>query len=166
MSFSHAAATKTSEPEKELLIALGCLREQARMESFEIGQDIIDGWETSFQQFQVFAKQIQRFVAYQAWVESHAENHCLAQTVVSWAGDVKTVFGNNVLQDQMTRHGRTLALALESRDILIQSLVMAIQGGIKISVVLVIPGGAFWGTPLAWRFICRALNDATPVEKN
>jgi hypothetical protein len=81
----------------------------------------------------------------------------LGQTTVSWSGDVNTVWRVGLSPEDVKLHQRTLALALQSRDTLLQILVMATQFAVKLSVLLAMPGGAILALPAAWKFINQVL---------
>ena len=57
-------------------------------------------------------------------------------------------------------HQRTLALALQSRDTLLQALAKATQFAVKLaqlSLLLGTPGGVILALPVAWKFINEVL---------
>jgi hypothetical protein len=152
-----AAAGTLAQPEAELLGALSQLRERRPSASFGLGEHLAGGWVQATQQFQVIVDQLQRFVAYYAWVETRVQDQLLAKTIVGWTGDVDITWRAELGAEQVQLHQRTLALALQSRDTLMRTFVMATQFAIKLSIFLSMPGGVILALPAAWQFLHQVL---------
>jgi hypothetical protein len=114
-----------AEPEAALWGLLREIQEGGPPVSFGLGERLAGGWERATQQIQAALEQLRQVVAHFACVETRVQEQFLAQTTVSWTGDVDTVWRAEVSPEQAQLHKRTLALALESRETLLRTAVMA-----------------------------------------
>jgi hypothetical protein len=88
------------------------------------------------------------------------QQELLGQTTVGWTGDVNTVWRLGISAPEVMLHQRTLALALQSRDTLLQTLAKATQFAVKLAQLLLLlgtPGGVILALPAAWKFINEVL---------
>ncbi|MFM6454738.1 MAG: hypothetical protein ACKPH7_23375 [Planktothrix sp.] len=145
-----------SQPEQELLTSLQELQE-IQPRSFSLSQPRVDIWKQGFEQFRSLLKRSLEVIANYAKVETQWQGQTLAQTVVSWTGDVKSIWINGIQSEQINLHERTLALALASRNTLLQTFSTAIQVALKLSVVLSLPGGFILALPATWKFINQVI---------
>jgi hypothetical protein len=148
------------QPEDALAVLLGEIHEGRAPVSFGVGEWLGGGWEQAAQQFQAVLERLRRLVSYYVWVETRVQQELLGQTTVDWTGDVNTVWRKGLTAEEVMLHQRTLALALQSRDTLLQTLVMATQFAVKLgklSLLLSTPGGVILALPAAWKFINEVL---------
>jgi hypothetical protein len=128
--------------------------------SFGIGETIGEWGEALHQHVQGFASQVaQAFSAY-ARVETEIGKRTIAHTTVRWTGDVETVWrsGSNVdYAEYLELHGEALTLAISSRDALVQTIVLAAAGAIKLSFLITTPTGVVLAIPKLWEYINRIL---------
>ncbi len=148
-----------AKPEAEFLALLQEIRKGGPPMSFGAGEKSLSGWEQASQQFMAVLERVSRFVACYARVETRTQEYLLAQTTVSWTGDVDTAWKAELTPDQVRLHQRTLALALGSRDTLLRTVLMATQLAVKLSVLSSTPGGVILALPAVWRFIHRVLTE-------
>jgi len=151
----------SAKPEAELLALLQEIQESGAGVSFGIGEKFPFGWEQAFHQFMGILDRVCRFIACYARVETRVEEHLLAQTTISWTGDVNTAWKAEPTPDQVRLHQRTLALALQSRDTLLRTVWMAAQLAVKLSALLSTPGGVILALPAVWRFIHQVLAESS-----
>jgi len=149
-----------AKPEAELLALLQEIQKGGAPLSFGVGEKFLFGWEQASQQFTAILERVCRFVACYARIETRVQEHLLAQTAVSWTGDVNTAWKAELHPDQVRMHQRTLALALESRDTLLRTVLMATQLAIKVTVLVSTPGGVILALPAVWRFIHQVLAES------
>lgn len=155
-----SAGKELAQPERELLTLLQELQETELPKSFGLDEELVEGWQQTNRQFQTFVEQLLHVVANYAWVETHIQGQILARTAVSWTGDMASVWQKGIDPAQVALHQRTLALALASRDTLIQTFNVAAQGTLKLSVLLTMPGGTVLAFPAVWRFINQVLAES------
>jgi hypothetical protein len=149
-----------AEPEAEFLALMQEVKKSGPAISFEPGEKSSLGWEEASHQLKGILERVSRFVAY-AWVETRVQEELLGRTVVSWTGDVNTAWKAGLSPEQIRLHQRTLALALGSRDTLFQTVLLAAQLAVKVSVLLSTPGGVILALPAVWRFIHRVLAESS-----
>jgi hypothetical protein len=149
-----------AEPEAEFLAIMQEVKDGYSSISFDAGEKPTFGWEQASHQLKAILERISRFVAAYAWVDTRVQEELLGRTVVSWTGDVNTAWRAGLRPEQIRLHQRTLALALGSRDTLLQTLLLAAQLAVKVSVLLSTPGGVILALPAVWRFIHRVLAES------
>jgi len=158
------------QPEQELLAALQELQGVGEPQSFGVdfgvGEKLFGGWKQSYEQVQVLTKRAIEVIANYAQVETQIQGKTLARTTVGWTGDVNTVWIDGVNVEQRMLHQRSLALALASRNTLLQSFTMAVQLALKVSVSLTLPGGVIWALPAVWKFINQVVNNQRRKQLN
>jgi hypothetical protein len=147
-------------PEFALAAMLRELHEGRSPVSFGVWEWLGGGWEQAAQPLQAILERLRRLVAYDAWVETRVQQELLGQTTIGWTGDVNTVWRLGISAAEVMLHQRTLALALQSRDTLLQTLAKATQFAVKLaqlSLLLGTPGGVILALPVAWKFINEVL---------
>ena len=155
----------SAKPEVELLAFLQEIRKTDAAVSYGIGEKFFSGWEQASHQFMTILDRVCGFVACYARVETRVEEQLLGQTAVSWTGDVITAWKAGLGPEQVRVHQRTLALALESRDTLLWTVLMSAQLAVKLSVLLGTPGGVILALPAVWRFIHQVLAEKSEFIK-
>ena len=78
---------------------------------------------------------------------------------MSLTGDANTVWQQGLSAAQADLHQRTLRMALESRNTLIRTFMIAVRGVVQLSVMLAMPGSALLALPGVWKFINQLLED-------
>jgi hypothetical protein len=165
VAFSIASADSAiAQPEAELSVFMSQVRAGRASVSFGLGERLVGGWDQATQQFHAVLERLRQLMAYYVWVETRVQQELLGQTTVSWTGDVETVWRLGLSPEQVILHQRTLALALRSRDTLLQTLVMATQFAVKLSLLLSMPGGVILALPAAWKFINQVLAEFAQQE--
>ncbi len=151
-----------AQPEQEMLSALQEYQGMEELHSFAvgfgIGEELLNSGKQSYEQLQAFAKRTIDIVANYAWVETQIQGKTVARTAVGWTGDFNSVWMDGVSVEQQRLHQRSLALALASRNKLLQTLTTTMQLALKISVSLSFPGGAILALPVVWKFINQVVN--------
>jgi hypothetical protein len=153
------AVLEAEDPEAELLTALAQISSTPAKGaiSFGLAERLGEGWEQVNKQFQAFADRLQRTLAHLAWVETRQEGRLIGQTVVGWSGDCDTVWGAAVTPEQMGLHRRSLETALQSRITMLHTFTTAVQGAVKLSVLLSTPGGVILALPTVWKYVNQVL---------
>jgi hypothetical protein len=149
-----------AEPEAEFLALMLEVKDGYSSISFDAEGKPTFGWAQASHQLKTILERMSRFVAAYAWVETRVQEELLGRTVVSWTGDVNTAWRAGLRPEQIRLHQRTLSLALGSRDTLFQTVLLAAQLAVKISVLLSTPGGVILALPAVWRFIHRVLAES------
>ena len=88
----------------------------------------------------------------------------VGRTAVGWAGDFDTTWQAHAAPSQFALHRRSLALALASRDALLNTFVLTAQTVAKLSTLVAVPGGFVLALPVIWRFINNILKDYEAYE--
>ncbi len=103
-------------------------------------------------EFDAFVARVRRAVLAYARVETREEGQLLAETVVGWSGDARTVVGTGLDSARAARHGRMLTLAMASRAAMLRTIALAARGAV-ILATFSSGVGAVAAVPAAWRFI-------------
>jgi len=159
LAFDISSARKElTPPEQELLMSLRELQEiQSPSESFSVSDKRLNDWKQGFEQFRSLLQRSLEVIANYAKVETQWQGQTYAQTVVSWTGDMNSVWREGINSEQVVLHQRTLALALASRNTLLQTFSIAIQLALNWSVALTVPGGFILALPATWKFINQVI---------
>jgi hypothetical protein len=156
VSFAPATTPEAPRPERELerfLFEIG--RDRAAVD-FGSRAEITSGWVQIGEGFQAFIRRLEQQVGHYAWVETHGQGRLRARTEVGWTGDSDTFWNIPIVPAQVELHWRTLALALESRQALLHTLVVVSRSAVrlaKLPILLGTPWGAFLAPAAAWKFI-------------
>jgi hypothetical protein len=76
----------------------------AGRQSFWPGGDLLKDWRKTAWQAQAFIEQVQRSLAYYAWVETSVQGESLGRTSVHWLGDVTTEWRAGLDAEQVGLH--------------------------------------------------------------
>ena len=154
LAFEVSEGQGLASPERELLTSLAVLQNREQPESFGTSAE-------RFEPFHSLAERLQRVTAHDARIETQIQGLTIAQTVVSFTGDVQSVWQEEVNAMQVALHQRTLALALGSRNTVFQTFSVAVQAALKLSVLLALPHGVILALPATWKFIHQRLGQAS-----
>ena len=108
------------------------------------------------ERFQAFLDRLAQQLAHYAWVETRSQDQLLACTVVGWTGDARTHWLEGIAPSKIAMHRRTVALAMDSRQRLLQTLAFVSRNALrlaKLPVLVGLPGGVILALPLAWKFV-------------
>ncbi len=154
------AVPTAADADAELIAALAqILSAPAKGEiSFGLAEHISSGWEQVNEQFQAFADRLQRTLANLAWVETRQAGKLIGESVVGWSGDCDTVWDATVTPELMELHHRSLETALQSRITMLNTFTTAVQGAVKLTVLLSTPGGVILALPTVWKYINQVLS--------
>jgi hypothetical protein len=141
-----------------LSTGLGDFQKTRTSVSFGLTKTRIGGWNQAMPQLHALMERLQRFVTDYAWVETRMQGRLLAQTTVAWRGHFSTAWQGGLDPEQVLFHQRTLMLALRSRNMLIQSFVVAIRIASKLAVLLSMP--SILALPAVWWAINELLQAA------
>jgi hypothetical protein len=161
VAFATAEAPALSGPEMELWRWLDEVQGRPGPEGAPVSfaAEAAPGfdWEEAKRQCDSGIERLQQLISHAAWVETRLQGELLAQTVVSWTGDTRTVWGQGAAPPRLAWHRRSLALALASRATLLRVFFIVTQNTVKLSVLLAVPGGAVLALPVAWKFVNQVL---------
>jgi hypothetical protein len=161
MAFGLPAGDRaTGQPEAALAGLLEEIQAGRGTVSFGVGAWLGGGWAQATQQLQAVVTRLRHLVSDYVWVETRVHEELLGQTTVGWSGGVQTVWRRGLTADEVMLHQRTLALALQSRHTMLQTLVLATRCAgrlASLSLLLSTPGGVLLALPAAWKFINEVL---------
>lgn len=167
-AFDITTQARLARPEAELAHLLRTLPTEEPSIAFSPDKPFAKQWGQITGQLQAFIESLHRYVAHYAWIETRVQDEVIARTTVGWIGDVNTIWRIGLEPEQTILHQRTLALALHSRDMLIQTLTAASRFAMKLSMLLSTPASSILLLAAAWRFInCLLVNqEATQSRRN
>jgi hypothetical protein len=150
---TRAMAEPLDLPEQALLDLLQEAETGSAPVSFGERGLFTGGWEQAVDEFRDFASRASQILTHYAWVETRVGEALLARTTVNWLGDLESAWEVNLRPDQMGLHQRTLNLTLETRALMLRSLILVASGAGKLSVLMTTPGGALLALPAVWKFV-------------
>ncbi len=165
VSFAIPVGEAVSTPDADLLRSLGEVELRTGAASFGLFDRAGETWDAAGQQFQQLAEKLQQSLLHQAWVETRVEGQRLGWTVVNWLGDTSTAWEQDAPPGQLALHNRSLALALQSRGALLRAVLIALQGAVKLSVLLSTPGGQLLALPAAWKYVNQVLAEVSQYRE-
>jgi hypothetical protein len=157
LAFDVSKGQGLAPPEQELLTSLAVLQNREQAEPFSLGKERV----RAFEPFHSFAEGLQGVTAHNARIETQIQGQTIAQTVVSFTGDMQSVWQEGVNTAQVNLHHRTLVLALSSRNTVFQTFSVAVQAALKLSVLLALPHGVILALPATWKFIHQRIGQAS-----
>jgi hypothetical protein len=157
LAFNVSKGQGLAPPEQELLTSLAVLQNWGQAACFGLGKEMV----RAFEPFHSFAEGLQRVITHNARIETQIQGQTIAQTVVSFTGDVHSVWQEGVNTAQIALHQRTFALALGSRNTVFQTVSVAVQAAFKLSVLLALPHGVILALPATWKFIHQRLGPSS-----
>jgi len=157
LAFDVSGGQGLAPLEQELLTSLAALQNRGQPECFGLGEEMV----RAFEPFHSFAEGLRGMTANDARIKTQIQGRTIAQTVVSFTGDVNSVWQEGVNAAQVALHQRTLALALGSRNTVFQTFSMAVQAALKLSVLLTLPHGVILALPATWKFIHQRLRQSS-----
>jgi len=133
--------------------------------SFFPGEDWLKGWQETVQQAQAFVQQVQRALAYYAWVETSADDERVARTVVQWQGGVATEWRAGQDRQRAALHQRAVALAVDTRLAWVRAFLLAAQGAAILAAALGTPGGPLLALPATVKFVRQVLAEVRHAQQ-
>jgi hypothetical protein len=151
VSFSLGGDETFTAQESELLYLL----EEARTGeppavSFAVGEAAPDTLRQASAQFSAAIAKLTRIL-------SNVAGQLLARTVIDWTGDTNTLAQLQLNATQVGQHRRTVALAVASRGLYLNTFVIVTQGALKLAPLLTTPGSAVLALPIAWKSVSQVL---------
>lgn len=146
-----------TQPETELLAFMDAL--QGGTVSFGLGDRLPGGWQQAIERFRTVMDRLLRSLIHYAWVETCVQEQCLARTAVGWTGDMNTIWHRRIKTEQGALHQQTLTLALQSRNTVVRTYILALQGAAKLSILLANPASAVLMLPAVWKFVNELLKE-------
>ncbi|MCA1568398.1 MAG: hypothetical protein LC803_22670 [Acidobacteria bacterium] len=134
----------------------GLLRGESRGVAFAPPAGLAGHWEEINGQFIAFIERARQTLTHYAWVETSVGGNLLSRTVVSWAGDMTTVWRATPATPQMALHRRSLALTLKSREALLRSFIVIAKGAVLLS-----SGVGVLALPLVWKYVQEMMSEIT-----
>jgi hypothetical protein len=108
---------------------------------------------SAYAQWTAFVAQIQRMVGHYARVETVLGDVAIGNTAVGWTGDFATTWGDNITEQSMRVHTRSVHLALRSRIALVRIVSVVATGAAGLAVKAAVPGGQVLLLPAVWKFV-------------
>ncbi len=154
------AVGRTPAPELALLGLVDELRAaEYDTGSFGIRETVRSGWEDAEEKFRAFAAQVHAVLTNYAVVETHVGLVLIGRTRVGWTGDVHSLLASELNPVQADMHRRALALAIESRTVLLHTFTTVLRGAVIVATMISSPVGAVAALPAAWKFIDQLLTE-------
>ncbi|MBI3942689.1 MAG: hypothetical protein HY326_06720 [Chloroflexi bacterium] len=155
----NAPQSLLGSPEQELLAALAAIEGPDGQVQFGLGDELGEKWEQISAQIKTTLDSLLHQVVYNAWVETRVENKTVGRTVVAWTGSTETDLLAAITSDEIGLHGRSVDVALISRQKLVRLLFLALDGALKLSLLLSAPGSVILALPAIWKYVNQVLDE-------
>ena len=155
-AYAVQAGAAPGQPEIALWAALddlGGLGPGEPSVSFGPLASVSGAWDRAAAGFGEYCAQVRGLVVRETLVETEAGARLLARTALGRSGSMATTWRAGIGADEAALHGRTVALALASRETMLRTLVLAVRGAGLLAATAAGPGGVLLALPAAWRFI-------------
>ncbi len=157
-----------SGPEGDLLALLGDAevegKRSRREVSFGIQETTSAAWEQAKAGFEALIEQINREVLHFAWVETNIEGSLIARTTVGWTGDAQTAFLDEISDQQVVLHGRTLRIVTQTRSLRLRLFITITSGAAKVSTLIATPAGAVLALPAVYQYVMQIVAQAKQLQ--
>lgn len=107
-------------------------------------------------------------VLYYARVETAVGGQMIAETLITWTGDMQSAWREGTGPEQIALHAKTLELACRSRLAMVRALTLASQGAVLLAglpALLATPGGVLLALPAAWKLIQQVLSEIEQQQR-
>ena len=150
---AEAGATRAAEA--ELLVWLETV--QPGEVSFEAAVSREGELEETVSQFRQALDVLTGQILHLAKVETRQDGELIANSLVSWKGDLDTSWRERISPEEQDLHQRSLHLAVISRLAMLKMVVTTAQGAAKIAALIATPGGAILALPAAWKYLQKLI---------
>jgi hypothetical protein len=132
------------------------------MTSFDTADVSRLDWQKAAQEFRISVDRIKTMLTQFANVETSVQGRFIGRTIVSWSGKFETSWHPSRGWNDSRLHQRSLEVALASRRLLLNLLIVSTQSAAKLSVLLAVPGGPIMVLPAVWKYVTRMIDE---IEK-
>jgi hypothetical protein len=162
VAFNAALSPATAE----LLDLLDTSRASPEMTSFSLFSGKQEKLIAAGRGFQDALQRLSDMVSRMANVETSVKGSLVGRTRVSWSGDFESVYPIMISPQDLKLHQRSLNLALTSRRLAVSMIARTIQGAVKVSALLAMPGGVLLALPSVWKFINAAISEISTYQES
>jgi hypothetical protein len=119
-------------------------------------------WQKAAKDFRASVDRIRTTLTQFANVETSIQGRFIGRTIVSWSGKFETSWHPSSDWNESHLHQRSLEVALASRRLLLNLLIVSTQSAAKLSALLAVPGGPIMVLPAVWKYVTRMMDE---IEK-
>lgn len=163
-----ALEERESGPEGQLLALLGDAEQEGRRAGGEVSFGLVEETSAAWQQaragFEALMTQINREVLHFAWVETSISGSLIARTTVGWTGDADTVYLEDIREQQVVLHGRTLRIVTQTRSLRLRLFITIASGAAKISTLIATPAGALLALPATYQYVMQIIAQVKQLQ--
>jgi hypothetical protein len=146
----------------EFFALLNVAAPTSEMTSFDTADGPRLDWQKAAQEFRISMDRIKTMLTQFANVETSVQGKFIGRTIVSWSGKFETSWHPSRGWNDSRLHQRSLEVALASRRLLLNLLIVSTQSAAKLSVLLAVPGGPIMVLPAVWKYVTRMIDE---IEK-
>lgn len=125
---------------------------------------LLDPLQSAREELGAFIRRVCALVAHYAVIETQFNGAVMARTFVSWTGDFKSLWHNNLTPEQLRLHERNVRAALARRAALIRLMGVISVSAAKIALRLATPGAQLLVLPALWQFVRDVIEELGQVE--
>jgi hypothetical protein len=155
-------------PEGDLLALLGDAELEGKRAAGDVSYGILEttsaAWEQAKAGFETLMEQINRDVLHFAWVETNISDSLIARTTVGWSGDAQTLYLNEITDQQVVLHGRTLRVVTQTRSLRLRLFITIAGGATKVSTLIATPAGAVLALPAVYQYVMQIVAQVKQLQ--
>ncbi len=125
---------------------------------------LFDPLQSAQEELDAFIRRVRALVSHYAVIETQCNGAVIARTLVSWTGDFKSLWRNDLTPEQIRLHEHNARAALARRAALIRLMGVIGVSATKIALRLATPGGQLLVLPALWQFVRDVIEELRRLE--
>lgn len=125
---------------------------------------LLDPLQSAREELDAFIRRVRALVSHYAVIETQFNGAVVARTLISWTGDFKSLWRNDLTPEQIRLHERNARAALARRAALIRLMGVIGASATKIALRLSTPGGQLLVLPTLWQFVHDVIEELRQAE--
>lgn len=125
---------------------------------------LLDPLQSAREELDAFIRRVRALASHYAVIETQFDGAVTARTLVSWTGDFRSLWHNDLTPEQIRLHKRNLRAALARRAALIRLMGVICVSAAKIALRLATPGGQLLVLPALWQFVRDVIKELRQAE--
>ncbi|MFC1465365.1 MAG: hypothetical protein ACFLMY_11010 [Candidatus Brachytrichaceae bacterium NZ_4S206] len=125
---------------------------------------VLDPLQSAREEFDAFVRRVRELVSNYAVIETTSDGAVIARTLVSWTGDFKSLWRDDLTLGQVRLHERNVRAALARRAVLIRLMGVISTSAAKIALRLATPGAQLLVLPALWQFVRDVIEELRRAE--
>ncbi|GIV85448.1 MAG: hypothetical protein KatS3mg052_2455 [Candidatus Roseilinea sp.] len=125
---------------------------------------LLDSLHSAQEELNLFIRRVCALASHYAVIETQFNGTVMARTLVSWTGDFRSLWRDDLTPEQLGLHMRNVRAALARRAMLIRLMSVISTSAAKIVLRLATPGAQLLVLPALWQFIRDVIEELRRAE--